>query len=180
MTDQQQHGADEDEVEVEDERDGVLASLRECDGPTANRVHSLVAGVHIVGRAREASVTLRDSDVSRRHARLQVAEDGLWLEDLDSKNGVFLDGTTRVTGPVFLDHGRRFQVGGVTLEVSHPNSLVFKALEQAGEFTMTRYTARARGVGDEHGGEGRSRDLVIPLVAMVMFAVLSALLWLHG
>ncbi len=180
-------GSDEVEVEVEAEvelaleRDGVVAWLRECDGPWAGRVHPLVAGVHVVGRAREASVVLSDCDVSRRHARLQVAEDGLWLEDLDSKNGVFLDGTTPVEGPVFLDHGQRFQVGGVTLEVSHPDSRVLKALEQAGDFTMTRYTAsRARARGDARGREGRSRDLVIPLAATVMFAVLSALLWLQG
>ena len=179
MTDADIH-RDEEVDEVDEVDTGrALAWLRECNGPFEGRIHPLVAGVHVVGRTREATVVLTDHDVSRRHARLQVSPEGLWLEDLESKNGVFLDGTTRVEGPVLLEHGHRFQVGGVTLELSHPDSRVLRALEQAGEFTMTRYTvSRVRELGSRRA-RGGARGLLVPLAATLMFAVLSVLLWLR-
>ncbi|REJ80788.1 MAG: FHA domain-containing protein, partial [Planctomycetota bacterium] len=45
----------------------------------------------LIGRGRECDVRLRDSSISREHARI-VVESGLYyLEDLDSRNGTFLN-----------------------------------------------------------------------------------------
>lgn len=50
----------------------------------------------IVGRDPEASplaLRLRDyGNLSRRHARLRPTAEGMWIEDLGSTNGVFING----------------------------------------------------------------------------------------
>lgn len=48
--------------------------------------------VATIGRAAEADVPLRDPEVSRRHARFQWAGSILYVRDLESRNGTFLDG----------------------------------------------------------------------------------------
>ncbi len=60
----------------------------------------------IVGRDPEASpLALRLQDygnLSRRHARLRPAAEGLWIEDLGSTNGVFVDGKRLTPHQPFL------------------------------------------------------------------------------
>lgn len=63
------------------------------------RVLDLPTAQHAVtiGRAAENTVTLDDHSVSRFHARLEMRADGLWVTDLDSSNGTFLNGE-RIAG----------------------------------------------------------------------------------
>src|SRR5262245_26230286 len=58
------------------------------------------------GRQAENDVQLTEGHASRRHARLQVASDGVWLEDLGSANGTFINGT-RLMGKIKLNPGDR-------------------------------------------------------------------------
>ena len=51
----------------------------------------LHSGDHIIGRDRSCDIILLDKVVSRRHVRLEVEEDGLWIMDLGSANGTQLD-----------------------------------------------------------------------------------------
>ncbi len=46
----------------------------------------------IVGRARECDLSLAVAHLSRRHARLFFEDGALWVEDLGSANGTFLNG----------------------------------------------------------------------------------------
>jgi pSer/pThr/pTyr-binding forkhead associated (FHA) protein len=139
-------------------------------------LHPTPFGVHIIGRARAASIVLDDPDVSRRHAELRVTSEGIWLTDRSSKNGIELAEGRRVEGQVLLGHGQQFKIGGVLLEIEHPISRVFHALEQAGEFTMTRFTA-TRSSDRAHRRPRARHHLLAPLAATLMFAVLSAWLW---
>jgi len=45
-----------------------------------------------IGRDASCDVVLDDRTTSRRHASVTVQEDGVYLEDLDSRNGTFIDG----------------------------------------------------------------------------------------
>lgn len=56
------------------------------------RRHELTDGVNMIGRSDEAAVTFDHWSVSRQHARLLIAGDDTTVEDLDSKNGTFLNG----------------------------------------------------------------------------------------
>lgn len=74
----------------------------------------LTLGENVVGRDRNATVSVDDSTISRRHARIRVAGDGATIEDLESKNGTFVQGQ-RIEKPRRLADGDRIQVGSVML-----------------------------------------------------------------
>ena len=46
----------------------------------------------VLGRGRDADVVVPQPSLSRRHARFELREDGVWLEDLDSTNGIRVNG----------------------------------------------------------------------------------------
>lgn len=57
-----------------------------------------------IGRGDDCDVLLMDDHISREHARLHQAAEVIWLEDLDSANGTFVNGE-RVVGGRRLFHG---------------------------------------------------------------------------
>ena len=92
--------------------------------PPSPRVHRyLVAGERrfplrsgalIIGRAADADVRIDSSGVSRHHARLTMTAGEARVEDLESKNGTFVDGTPVGEGRVLTD-GSEIRVGPVAL-----------------------------------------------------------------
>jgi hypothetical protein len=56
-------------------------------------------GQFVVGRSAGCQLSLDDPLVSRRHAMLAVDDDGVTVEDLDSRNGVLVNGQ-RIAGKV--------------------------------------------------------------------------------
>ena len=78
-------------------------------------------GAVVIGRARECEVSIGDSSVSRRHARLHVSP--LQLEDLGSANGTRVGGRRLAKGePAELAPGDAFTLGTVTLFVQRARS----------------------------------------------------------
>jgi len=71
-------------------------------------------GEHIVGREPEAAVWLDSPKVSRHHARITVDGVSAILQDLDSKNGVFVRGE-RVAAPRALESGDEIRIGPISL-----------------------------------------------------------------
>ena len=79
----------------------------------------------IVGRPRhgvQVDIDLTpDLRVSRPHARIWVAEDHYWIEDLGSANGTEVDGQPiKGVGKVRLEPGHRIQMAITTFEVDIP------------------------------------------------------------
>ena len=71
-----------------------------------------------VGRANGCQVALPDdSYVSQLHARIFRKDNRLWLEDLGSTNGTYLNAKA-VSAPVALRRGDRVQIGRTVLEVT--------------------------------------------------------------
>lgn len=62
----------------------------------------------VFGRQAECDVLLTEGHASRRHAKVSLAEDGYWLEDLGSANGTFVNGG-RISGRVRLAAGDRLR-----------------------------------------------------------------------
>ncbi len=81
----------------------------------APRVVPLTGGPMRIGRAPECELVLKDSRVSRRHARLQARDGVLVLTDLSSTNGTRVNGN-RITELV-LGEGDRIQIGDTSLVV---------------------------------------------------------------
>lgn len=72
---------------------GTTGAVQVLAGPDAGRIFWLTEGVHLIGRAPEASVRLDDPLVSRRHTHLTVTRDQVTVSDQGSGNGTFLDGS---------------------------------------------------------------------------------------
>jgi pSer/pThr/pTyr-binding forkhead associated (FHA) protein len=64
-----------------------------------------------IGRAADCDVRLQDLLVSRHHARVAASEIGAGIEDLDSSNGLYVNGRRR-TGVSPLHPGDVIQLGG--------------------------------------------------------------------
>jgi DNA-binding winged helix-turn-helix (wHTH) protein len=97
---------------------GRPACWLEC----GSRRISLDVGEHEIGRDADVSVSLDDSTVSRRHARLIVRSDGAVLHDLSSKNGTFHNGS-RVDAAVAVKNGDSLGFGSLVVffRVAAPN-----------------------------------------------------------
>jgi DNA-binding winged helix-turn-helix (wHTH) protein len=88
-----------------------------------DRDYPLAEGDNLLGRDEECVVALPSSKVSRRHARIRVANGEALLDDLGSKNGTYV-GDRRVVGPTTLADGDEIRLGTIVL--------VFRARPAAG------------------------------------------------
>jgi diguanylate cyclase (GGDEF)-like protein len=82
-------------------------------GRSVGWVHELTQHPSVVGRSPDVNLTIDDSAVSRRHARIEPSADGYVLVDLGSTNGVFVNGL-RVDRHALKD-GDRIQIGTTTI-----------------------------------------------------------------
>jgi hypothetical protein len=69
-----------------------------------------------IGRSSESGLVIRDDYTSTHHARLLLWKDGWVVQDLDSTNGTFLDGT-RVTLPTLVPLNTPVTIGTTTFEL---------------------------------------------------------------
>jgi len=102
----------------------------------------------LIGRSSQCQVQVDDPLVSRRHASLQVSGDALFLEDLRSANGVFVNGE-RVRRPRRLLDGDRILVGNDELIVVKAG-VSSAASDQAGEFEDEPRTLDPEARSDVH------------------------------
>lgn len=75
---------------------------------------ALQNGESLIGRDPSVHVFLDHPSVSRRHARILVTAGRVVLEDLNSRNGTYVDGL-RITSPTELHDGTIIGVGPITL-----------------------------------------------------------------
>jgi pSer/pThr/pTyr-binding forkhead associated (FHA) protein len=68
----------------------------------------------LVGRAPSADVRIDDPRVSRLHARIEMRDDGVYVEDLGSRNGTFVDGEA-VAKSRQLAHGDEMTIGTASI-----------------------------------------------------------------
>lgn len=68
-----------------------------------------------LGRAAGCHITLDDTYVSQLHARVSTRDGVVYVEDLGSTNGTYLN-RQKVTGAVAAAGGDQLQVGGTVLE----------------------------------------------------------------
>ena len=67
----------------------------------------------VLGRSRECDIQIEDANVSRRHAELRQEGTAFWIVDLDSTNGLEVNG--RKVKRAKLDPGDTFTVGSTDL-----------------------------------------------------------------
>ena len=74
----------------------------------------LMNGANVIGRAEDATIRIDSPGVSRFHARILVSNGEATLEDVQSKNGTYLNGTL-LAGSTPLSAGDEIKVGRVVL-----------------------------------------------------------------
>ena len=85
--------------------------------------HLLGEGVHAIGRDPNSAIYCESVHISNEHAQLYLSEEGVFIEDLKSTSGTFLD-QVKISGKVRLSAGQYLQVGDLYLDLQ---------LEGAGE-----------------------------------------------
>jgi pSer/pThr/pTyr-binding forkhead associated (FHA) protein len=86
-----------------------------------------------LGRSEECDIIIPNDNVSRVHATVQLHNDGIWVQDNNSRNGVFVSGK-RVIRPKELRPGSDLEVGDHIFvleiaEVSDDDPSVVRAME---------------------------------------------------
>ena len=85
--------------------------------PRLSRARGTSGRLVEIGRTRAADLVLRDPEVSRRHARFESHNGVVYVEDLESSNGTFLNGR-RVTEAIEVRVGDEIDVGTTRLVVT--------------------------------------------------------------
>ncbi|MWC00221.1 FHA domain-containing protein FhaB/FipA [Agromyces seonyuensis] len=85
-------------------------------GPRAGAEFPLGRDEITIGRSGDSAIIIRDDYTSTHHARLMLWNGRWMIQDLDSTNGTFLDGS-RVTVPVPVPLGATVKVGATTFEL---------------------------------------------------------------
>jgi predicted component of type VI protein secretion system len=88
-----------------------------ASGKSAGKAIAVKNNRLLIGRAEECDIRPLSDEVSRRHCMVQVEPDVVWVEDLGSRNGTFVNGT-RITEKIKLFEGDLLAVGGLQLKVS--------------------------------------------------------------
>jgi diguanylate cyclase (GGDEF)-like protein len=94
--------------------DGKRGCLTVLTGTSTGKMFKLPRGTAMIGRAHDAEVRIIDDGVSRHHARLRYDTGGLWVSDLDSRNGTFVNGE-KITAATPLKNGDKVQIGAATV-----------------------------------------------------------------
>jgi len=79
----------------------------------------LLEGENVVGREADAALWIDHPLVSRRHARILIADGKATIEDLGSKNGTYVKGS-RIDSSTRLADGDELRIG--------PETMVFRAM----------------------------------------------------
>jgi pSer/pThr/pTyr-binding forkhead associated (FHA) protein len=96
----------------------------------------------VVGRQAECDLQLTEGHASRKHARFSFAENAVWLEDLNSANGTFVNGT-KINGKVKLAPGDRLR-----FDVEEFDFRIPSAAPAAADDGKTQYREPASAVVD--------------------------------
>lgn len=104
-----------------------------------------------VGRDKSNPIVLTGEPVSRRHGRFEPRGEGLFFEDLGSRNGTQLNGQ-RVKGKVPLKPGDTLRIGAFALQV--------RRLARLENLELTLPQLEAGGVRRFRSGDTRSRVLL--------------------
>jgi pSer/pThr/pTyr-binding forkhead associated (FHA) protein len=109
------------------------ASLTVLRGTTSGEEVELAKAQLLIGRSPSADFRLEDPSVSHEHALIEVGSDGFGIRDLDSTNGVLVNGETIIA--IELEHGDRIELGDYLLQyVVEPRDRIPPSwdLEQSG------------------------------------------------
>jgi hypothetical protein len=134
--------AKEDEM-----RAGQPAKLVCLSGPDAGTEYELSKEKILIGRSTSAFVNVNDGFVSRQHAELHFIDNAYRLHDLESKNGVFVNGSRLSPGATaWLEDGDELQLASTRYRFHDPSATITAAFLEALPETGIRVDSATRQV----------------------------------
>jgi diguanylate cyclase (GGDEF)-like protein len=121
---QRPHGTHEDD-DPDDDRTAIgnvkipistrrdRAHLIVLAGESLGQMYRVERSETVIGRAAEADIRVQDDGVSRRHSKIVQVGGEVWIEDLGSANGTYID-DTRVERRLLRD-GDKIRMGSTTI-----------------------------------------------------------------
>jgi two-component system cell cycle response regulator len=101
-----------------DELQRASSQRRACftclTGALSGQLFKVQKGQLLIGRSPHAELRLDDDGISRNHARIRSETNRAWIEDMESRNGTFVNGE-RIKASVELKDGDKVQVGRGTV-----------------------------------------------------------------
>jgi MoxR-like ATPase len=96
-------------------------------------------GKTLIGRDTDCEFIIPDGDISRHHSRISRSGGTIVIEDLDSRNGTFVN-SARVEGQFPIKHLDVIQVGKTVLVVHDPDSQTIAVGDEGEEPTVESFT----------------------------------------
>ena len=129
---------------------------------TGSRIPLRRGHTYVLGRGRECAVVVPDAACSRTHASLTVANeaDRVYIDDMDSRNGTYLNGHA-IHGPTVVPDGGRVRIGSAVFLLQLNTEAAIADLEE------TCTTSGDNGGRDLDGGELGGLGLLESLRLMV-------------
>ena len=104
-------------VEAGPEDDGIYLRLEVVQGAYLGQSLDLTLSLElVVGRDPDCGLPFGDGSVSRRHSRIFLANGAVYIEDLGSQNGTFVNGT-RLDLARLLRSGDEIRAGDVVFKL---------------------------------------------------------------
>jgi pSer/pThr/pTyr-binding forkhead associated (FHA) protein len=85
-------------------------------GSQTGQSAALADGVIMIGRGADCQIILDDDYVSTRHARVVSGENGVYVEDMGSTNGSYVNGQ-RITAPTTITMSDTVRIGKTILRL---------------------------------------------------------------
>jgi predicted component of type VI protein secretion system len=95
----------------------MIAKLIVASGKSAGRSIAIKRNKLLIGRAEQCDVRPLSEDVSRRHCAVTVGPAEVWVEDLGSRNGTFVNGA-KISERTKVVDGDVIRVGSLELKVA--------------------------------------------------------------
>jgi len=112
--------------------------LEIVEGPEAGRQIPLGGPVELGRDPAAGAALLQDDLISRRHVRITPESDGARIEDLDSRNGTFVDGD-QIFSPAHLAPGGQLLVGVSVLQLRTPTEAAGRTAMQPIPASLTSF-----------------------------------------
>jgi pSer/pThr/pTyr-binding forkhead associated (FHA) protein len=94
----------------------MQVKLKVLSGSSAGRELKISSDEFVIGRSDACHLRPKSDSISRRHCVLRVRDGRLFVEDLQSRNGTFLE-KVRVTEETEVQHGNHLKLGRLEFEV---------------------------------------------------------------
>jgi PAS domain S-box-containing protein len=100
-----------------------MIKLYMINGPMAGLTFDLEDDVTTIGRSSDNSIGIQDLSISRKHTRITLSGDRYFIEDLNSRNGTWINGHPMNPGyQIELKEGDFISVGNISMSVGEPYS----------------------------------------------------------